>query len=175
MEAKRLKEDLVAMDIQEIYQRLLAKNYAETLFSGLKVDHLEKGGREILASCPFCKDKDHFSYSTVKTFYHCWKCDKGGDWINFLMRSKNMDFLEASHFLAKEAGVELSPQWEAKTQEYRKKASLLEEAHKKLRADLDSEKGRAVREYLLSRGYTCLLYTSPSPRDRTRSRMPSSA
>ena len=26
-----------------------------------------------------------------------------------------------------------------------------------------------------SKGYTCLLYTSPSPRDRTRSRMPSSA
>ena len=26
-----------------------------------------------------------------------------------------------------------------------------------------------------SQGYTCLLYTSPSPRDRTRSRMPSSA
>ena len=25
------------------------------------------------------------------------------------------------------------------------------------------------------KGYTCLLYTSPSPRDRTRSRMPSSA
>ena len=25
------------------------------------------------------------------------------------------------------------------------------------------------------RGYACLLYTSPSPRDRTRSRMPSSA
>ena len=24
-------------------------------------------------------------------------------------------------------------------------------------------------------GWTCLLYTSPSPRDRTRSRMPSSA
>ena len=27
----------------------------------------------------------------------------------------------------------------------------------------------------VSPGYTCLLYTSPSPRDRTRSRMPSSA
>ena len=25
------------------------------------------------------------------------------------------------------------------------------------------------------KAYTCLLYTSPSPRDRTRSRMPSSA
>ena len=30
---------------------------------------------------------------------------------------------------------------------------------------------RALREQL----YDCLLYTSPSPRDRTRSRMPSSA
>ena len=28
---------------------------------------------------------------------------------------------------------------------------------------------------LISEGYGCLLYTSPSPRDRTRSRMPSSA
>ena len=28
---------------------------------------------------------------------------------------------------------------------------------------------------LLDKGHTCLLYTSPSPRDRTRSRMPSSA
>ena len=31
--------------------------------------------------------------------------------------------------------------------------------------------GRARMFY----GYACLLYTSPSPRDRTRSRMPSSA
>ena len=28
---------------------------------------------------------------------------------------------------------------------------------------------------LTNNGYNCLLYTSPSPRDRTRSRMPSSA
>ena len=27
----------------------------------------------------------------------------------------------------------------------------------------------------VGQGYSCLLYTSPSPRDRTRSRMPSSA
>ena len=28
---------------------------------------------------------------------------------------------------------------------------------------------------ITDKGYICLLYTSPSPRDRTRSRMPSSA
>ena len=32
-----------------------------------------------------------------------------------------------------------------------------------------------LRRYLTYKGYDCLLYTSPSPRDRTRSRMPSSA
>ena len=30
-------------------------------------------------------------------------------------------------------------------------------------------------EHIVGEKYTCLLYTSPSPRDRTRSRMPSSA
>ena len=33
----------------------------------------------------------------------------------------------------------------------------------------------AVSNYGGARGNACLLYTSPSPRDRTRSRMPSSA
>ena len=33
----------------------------------------------------------------------------------------------------------------------------------------------AENEELINKNKTCLLYTSPSPRDRTRSRMPSSA
>ena len=33
----------------------------------------------------------------------------------------------------------------------------------------------SVEDAILGEGYVCLLYTSPSPRDRTRSRMPSSA
>ena len=38
-------------------------------------------------------------------------------------------------------------------------------------------RGNPLMEAILNQGlpYTCLLYTSPSPRDRTRSRMPSSA
>ena len=35
--------------------------------------------------------------------------------------------------------------------------------------------GRQGLEHILRQHYDCLLYTSPSPRDRTRSRMPSSA
>ena len=32
-----------------------------------------------------------------------------------------------------------------------------------------------ITNTIINRQYICLLYTSPSPRDRTRSRMPSSA
>ena len=40
---------------------------------------------------------------------------------------------------------------------------------------LPNEQIRAQRNITLGRYNPCLLYTSPSPRDRTRSRMPSSA
>ena len=36
-------------------------------------------------------------------------------------------------------------------------------------------KSRMQNEFFLAHSLSCLLYTSPSPRDRTRSRMPSSA
>ena len=39
----------------------------------------------------------------------------------------------------------------------------------------DVELVRTIRSLLYSQGYTCLLYTSPSPRDLSTSRMPSSA
>ena len=35
--------------------------------------------------------------------------------------------------------------------------------------------GAVFKEFGFDKAYDCLLYTSPSPRDRTRSRMPSSA
>ena len=44
--------------------------------------------------------------------------------------------------------------------------------------ELESKKeflGRYGVQFVAPNGNTCLLYTSPSPRDRTRSRMPSSA
>ena len=40
---------------------------------------------------------------------------------------------------------------------------------------LSNYKGKKIVLYFYPKDMTCLLYTSPSPRDRTRSRMPSSA
>ena len=43
------------------------------------------------------------------------------------------------------------------------------------RGSVDVGHGSAGASGGIGDGYCCLLYTSPSPRDRTRSRMPSSA
>ena len=40
---------------------------------------------------------------------------------------------------------------------------------------IQSDKQSEISDVIYAEGNVCLLYTSPSPRDRTRSRMPSSA
>ena len=42
-------------------------------------------------------------------------------------------------------------------------------------AEIEAEIAKIEPKKVVKRLVTCLLYTSPSPRDRTRSRMPSSA
>ena len=56
----------------------------------------------------------------------------------------------------------------------REQAKRREEAKKRLEAE-QKIKDRLVKQEEEQRNLNCLLYTSPSPRDRTRSRMPSSA
>ena len=41
--------------------------------------------------------------------------------------------------------------------------------------DVSAPNMAVTLDRMVERGWVCLLYTSPSPRDRTRSRMPSSA
>ena len=41
--------------------------------------------------------------------------------------------------------------------------------------ELSRQQGAELSDTMGGKGCSCLLYTSPSPRDRTRSRMPSSA
>ena len=72
----------------------------------------------------------------------------------------------AHHGKGAEQSQEQREQWKEARAEYRaeQRQALFE------RAGIDE----ATRE-ALDEARTCLLYTSPSPRDRTRSRMPSSA
>jgi DNA primase catalytic core len=143
-------------DIQDIYSRLLGQRYQETLFADLKIHHREKGDRETLSACPFCGKPDHFSYSSEEPVYHCWHCGASGDWIKYLIDSRQVaDFREALGLLAKAAGVDLPQYDQGAYQAYIKRADILEAAQRLFVQELlDAANSQAVWDYLDQRGYS---------------------
>lgn len=146
-------------DIQEIYSILLSRRYQERLFEALQDKKPAKQGRETLATCPLCGKAEHFSYSSEKPVWRCWSCSESGDWLQYLEKTRSLDFKEALLFLAQEAGVELAgmEQDKAKYQAYQKRAELLEAAQDYCMSallDEHNEKATQVLKYLLDRGYT---------------------
>lgn len=69
---------------------------------------MKKAGVNYKALCPFHTEKTpSFVISPVKNLAYCFSCHHGGGPIRFLMEIEKMEFGEALHTLAKEAGVEL--------------------------------------------------------------------
>lgn len=142
-------------DIQDIYSRLLGQRYQDRLFSDLKIDHREKGGRETLSACPFCGSPDHFSYSSEEPVYRCWHCGKAGDWIQYLIDARQAaDFKEALILLAQAAGVDLPQYDQGAHQAYVRRADILEAAQRLFVQELlEMVHSELVWDYLGQRGY----------------------
>ncbi len=69
---------------------------------------LRKAGRDFQALCPFHGEKTpSFTISREKQFYHCFGCGEHGSAIGFLMKYRNLEFVEAVEELAGVAGVEV--------------------------------------------------------------------
>ncbi len=69
---------------------------------------MKKAGVNYKALCPFHTEKTpSFVISPVKNLAYCFSCHHGGGPIRFMMEIEKMEFGEALHALAKEAGVEL--------------------------------------------------------------------
>jgi len=142
--------------VQEIYGRLLARDYQRELFSDLEGQKPAKGGRETEATCPFCGKAKHFYFSSEKPVWKCWSgsCNKGGDWLTYLQERQGLEFREALQFLAERAGVELAGADKGQWQAYQKRACVLEAAQELFCKWLQEPEGEPVRQYLEARGYT---------------------
>lgn len=143
-------------DIQNIYSILLSRGYQDTLFSRLSGVR-KKEGRDTRVDCPLCGSEGNFSYNSDKPVYHCWSCDAGGDWLDYLMKAEGKDFLGALQELANQAGVELSDASQQAYKTYTKKADILEEAQKYFAEKLQEQKRKGTGEvlkYLTERGYS---------------------
>lgn len=115
---------------------------------------MKKAGVNYKALCPFHSEKTaSFVISPVKNLAYCFSCHHGGGPIRFLMEIEKMEFGEALHTLAKEAGVEL------KTDYYKERGEKTGDVYDMHRIATDfyseeilREENREKLNYLLNRG-----------------------
>ena len=119
---------------------------------------LKRAGSNYKGLCPFHSEKtpSFTVYPETQSFY-CFGCGAGGDVINFVMRTENLDYVSAIETLAKRAGIAL-PDFDSKG--YKpdgvSRTRVLEmnlEAAKFYRQMLfDENIGAAGRKYFTDRG-----------------------
>ncbi len=116
----------------------------------------KSSGSNLFGLCPFHGEKTaSFSVSRTKQIYYCFGCHNGGDVIRFIMEIEKLSYVDAIHFLAKRAGIDIrmedtyvDPKKKAK-ERYR---SILKEAAKIFLLNLSNKKGKAAASYLIGRG-----------------------
>ena len=117
---------------------------------------LTRKGREFGGLCPFHNEKTPSFYVVEdKGFFHCFGCGAHGDAIGWVMRSENLDFIEAIERLAGVAGIAVpqqTPQEREKAQRQKTLLEALAAAAKFYEEQLWSHGGARGREYLASRG-----------------------
>jgi len=69
---------------------------------------LKQKGRLYWGCCPFHAEKTpSFKIDPATQLWHCFGCGLGGDAYGFLMRSENVEFLDAVRILAERANIEI--------------------------------------------------------------------
>ncbi len=69
---------------------------------------LKKSGNHYWGLCPFHKEKTpSFSVNPQLGIYKCFGCGAGGDALSFIMKTKNIEFMDLIRDLAQEYGLEL--------------------------------------------------------------------
>lgn len=91
---------------EEIIQKIKEQSDIVDIISE-KVE-LRRAGRNFTGLCPFHNEKTpSFSVSPDKQIYKCFGCGEAGNVITFVMKTKNISFVEAIKYLADKANIEV--------------------------------------------------------------------
>ena len=67
---------------------------------------LKRSGRNFSGLCPFHNEKSpSFSVSQDKQIYKCFGCGEAGNVITFVMKNKNLPFVDAVKYLAERVNI----------------------------------------------------------------------
>ena len=108
-------------------------------------------GKNWQGLCPFHQDKKpSFSVTPSTGRYRCWSCGESGDIFTWVMKTQNLDFVEALKVLAKQAGVTLSNRPTQDPAIRQSHESAMEEANQFFRDQL--KRSTVASEYCRRRG-----------------------
>ncbi len=86
---------------------------------------LNQRGREFWGRCPFHDEKTpSFKVDPRSQLYHCFGCHAGGDAYGFIMRTQDMEFIDAVRYLADRSNITITETQSGPSQG--KRAKLLE-------------------------------------------------
>lgn len=118
---------------------------------------LKKSGRDYSGLCPFHNEKTpSFHVSQDKQLFHCFGCGASGNLVQFVMRTENLDFVDALKLLADRAGIVIpEDDMDFSTESHEQKKRILEMNRLAARFFFnmlkDGEMGKTAREYFIKR------------------------
>ena len=137
---------------EEILEKIKSQNDIVDVIS--ERVRLKKAGRNFTGLCPFHNEKTpSFSVSQEKQIYKCFGCGEAGNVISFVMKDKNLPFIEDVKYLANRANIPLKLGNGEQSQSNRKKELLYKvnvEAAKFFFSNLMNNQN--AKEYFLNRG-----------------------
>ena len=137
---------------EEILEKIKSQNDIVDVIS--ERVRLRKAGRNFTGLCPFHNEKTpSFSVSQEKQIYKCFGCGEAGNVISFVMKDKNLPFIEAVKYLANRANIPLEINNGEKSKSAKKKDLLYRvnvEAAKFFFSNLMNNQN--AKEYFLNKG-----------------------
>lgn len=137
---------------EDIIERIKEENEIIDIISESGV-RLKRSGNNYFGLCPFHNEKSpSFSVSPNKQIFKCFGCGEAGNVISYVMKNKNLTYVDALRFLAERVNISIDDD---------KKNTVQNQRRQKL-IDINTEIARyyfsnlsrspKAKEYLLNRG-----------------------
>lgn len=137
---------------EEVIERIKQENDIVDVIS--ETVRLKRSGRNYMGLCPFHGEKSpSFSVSQDKQIYKCFGCGEAGNVLTFVMKQKNLNFIESCKLLAERANIPLNLGNGEESKVVKKKELLYKinvEAARYFFSNLQENEN--AKEYFLNRG-----------------------
>ncbi|MCY6959688.1 DNA primase [Clostridium brassicae] len=136
---------------EEVIQKIKEQNDIVDIIS--ESVQLKRAGRNFTGLCPFHHEKTpSFSVSPDKQIYKCFGCGEAGNVITFIMKTKNISFVETLKYLAERANIDVNfgDKTKVENNKHKKIYKINVDAARYYFACLQNDK--KVIEYFIGRG-----------------------